>query len=236
MINFFSFKKKKIKLQCYTTMQSLVDLFPPQAGKGSLPNWYFDLRKEPDWITVRHCNGFQDLYKNSFLIKSWSDIDIEVRPDGSIAYDFACKEEIKLPLERHHIDSQASGAWPGYCNIKLMSPWYFKTDRMVKWLMIPPIWDQKDPLEWTVAPGILEFKYQHVSNINCLLKLKSEPYMIHIKAGQALAQFVPLFEEDWDMDISLFDDRDWNKHFGRWNHSFGLSYQKTRAMLEKRNK
>ncbi len=88
-MNFFNFKKKKTKLQCYTTMQSLVDLFPPEVGKESLPNWYRGLSKDPEWVTVRHCNGFQDLYRNSFVIRSWSDIDIEVRPDGSIAYDFA---------------------------------------------------------------------------------------------------------------------------------------------------
>jgi len=236
-MNIFNKKKDKINLQCYTTMQSLVDLFPPEVNKDGLPNWYHQLPKEEGWVTVRHCNGFQDLYKNSIIIRSWSDIDIEVRPDGSIAYDFACKDEIKTPLERHHIDSQAMGAWPGYCNVKLMSPWYFKTDKMYKWLMIPAVWDQKDPLEWTISTGILEFKYQHVTNINCLLKLKPEPYMVSIKAGQALVQLIPLIEDDWEMNIELFDERDWVKKFGRWNHAFHLTYQKTRAMLEKkRNK
>jgi hypothetical protein len=235
-MNFFKPKNKKIQLQCHTTMQSLIDLFPPEVNKEGLPSWYKDLPKEEGWITIRHCNGFQDLYKNSIIIRSWSDIDIEVRPDGSIAYDFACKDEIKVPLERHHIDSQAASAWPGYCNIKLMSPWYFKTENMHKWLMLAPTWDQKDPLEFGIVPGVVEFKYQHVTNINCLLKLKPEPYTIHIKAGQALVQLLPLFDEDWEMNIELFDDRDWVKYFGRWNHAFGLSYQKTRAMLEKKKK
>ncbi len=112
-MNFFKPKNKKIQLRCHTTMQSLVDLFPPEVNKEGLPSWYKDLPKEEGWVTIRHCNGFQDLYKNSIIIRSWSDIDIEVRPDGSIAYDFACKDEIKTPLERHHIDRQAANAWPG---------------------------------------------------------------------------------------------------------------------------
>lgn len=229
------FKKKKLKLECYTHMQDLADLFPPQIGHTALPNWYQHLTRDPEKITIRHCSGFQDLYKNSFVIRSWSDIEIGIAPDGGVSFQIACQNEINRdPVQMHPIESQAAGAWPGYVNVKLMSPWYLRTNRLVKWLMIPPTWDQKDPLEWTTVPGVIEFKYQSANNINCLMKIRPEPYMIKIKAGQALAQFVPLFEEDWDMEVKLFDHNDWQKYFGRWNHSFNHTYLKTRSMLEKK--
>lgn len=217
-------------------MQTLVDLFPPETGKESLPKWYSKLSKDDSQPTVRHCSGFQDLYKNSIIIRSWSDFSIDVFPDNSINYNFACGNHLQYPLERHHIETQATDAWPGYANIKLMSPWYFKTNKMCKWLMIPPIWDQPDPLEFTIVSGVLEFKYQHETNINCLLKLKSQPYTINVKSGQVLVQLIPLFDEPWNMKVETFDQRDWNKNFGKWNHAFNYSYQKTRSILEKRNK
>jgi hypothetical protein len=100
--------------------------------------------------------------------------------------------------------------------------------------VLSPVWHLKNPLEWTVVPGMLEFKYQHATNINLLFKLRPEKYMVRIKAGQPIAHLVPMFDQSWEFETKAMDISDWKKHFARWPHSFDLVYQKTRAFVQKR--
>jgi hypothetical protein len=228
-------RKEKIKLDAYTIVGDLIDIIPPTLSKNNLPEWYSRLPKGGEIPNVRHCSGFKDLHNEGILIRAWSDMEIEISPDESVQFDVACKDELKDPIERHDIKNQATGAWPGYTNLKLVSPWWFKCNKPVKWAMLPPVWHTKDPLDWMVVPGMLEFKYQHATNVNLLFKLKSEPFMVRIKAGQPLVHMVPMFDESWELDVKAMDISDWKRHFARWNHSFDLVYQKTRALVQKRS-
>lgn len=233
MLKWFS-KNKTIQLDAYTLVGNLAEIFPPALSKNNLPEWYSHLARDGEIPNIRQCSGFRDLHHEGILIRSWSDIEIEICPDGSINYDVACKYEINDPIERHDLEIQATGAWPGYINIKLLSPWWLKCNQPARWAMLPPIWHMKNPLEWMVVPGMLEFKYQHASNVNLLFKLRPEKYMVKIKAGQPLIHLVPMFDQSWQFDIKTLTKDDWKRYFARWPHSFDYVYQKTRAYIQKR--
>jgi hypothetical protein len=228
-------KKEKIKVEAYSPSGELIDLIPIVLAKDCLPSWYFNLAKNQEEIpTIRHCNGFKDLYNEGFIIRSWSDIDIQIKPNGKFMYDVASRNELPNPIEQHNIALQATGAWPDYINLKLVSPWWVRCNKVVKWAVIQPVWAQHDPAEYTLVPGILEFRYQHMTNLNLIFKVKPEPYTVHIKAGQPLAHVIPLFEDDWSLEVKFLEAGDWQRYFARWTHSFGMVYQKTRAIFGKK--
>lgn len=230
----FRFKKNKIVLEAFTFTEDLINLFPITYSKESYPHWYQSLSNSNP--TIKHCMGFQDLYNRSLTMPAWAEYLISIEQDGFIKVDSPMKHETPEYWIQHNLEIQANGAWPGYANIKLRSPWFLKTDRMVKWLMIPATWEQRDPGEWLQVPGSLEFKYQHQTNINGLFKIETAPKKIKIKAGQPLVHLVPLFDSPWELKLRIMEGNDYKKYFSGWPHSFNYVYQKTRSILERRNK
>ncbi len=230
-------KKRKIKLVAYTSVGELISLFPPVRAKEALPSWYQNIPTGKDTDrqkTIRHCMGFKDLHNEGLVIPSWAEYNILVDANGMSNVTCPARQQ-GGDSSSHDLATQAPGAWPGYINVKLHSPWWFYCSEPIKWAWVQPTWLQQDPQRFMLAPGITEFKSNHQTNIIGLVKIPKETDVIKIKPGEPLAHLIPLIEEPWELEVSVLTGETWSKKIARWEHSFDLIYQKTRAILERKN-
>lgn len=229
------FNKKNITLEAYAPVGDLIDIFPIEKSESSYPSWYKNLPKGYNDNNVRNCTGIRDLFGEGFMIPSWGEYQITIHPDG--------ESVVESPVQlrwghssKHNISTEAPGAWPGYVNIKLHNPWWFWCPKPIKWLMIQPTWAQQDPQEYTIVPGVTEFRYNNQANINTIWKVKEYSYTVKISAGDMLAQIIPITEEKIGLELKVLTDEIYGQKFAPWMHSFRFGYQKLRAIMEKRNR
>lgn len=231
----FKKKKEKIKLIGNAPSEGLVELFPLQ--KGVLPDFFKRLPKnnlrDEGVNNIRVCTGLTDLFQNSITIPAWQDMTIRISADGHT--------DVNAPQERwsatqHPLPLQAPGVWEGYVNVKLSSPWLIECNKDVRFTMIQPTWNQKNPNEMVVVPGVLEFKYQNQSNINLIFPIpKSSSKIYEIKAGDIVAMLVPQFTEDYDLECKYINQLEADRLLtSRWQFTHGPAYARLRAFL--RNK
>ena len=227
-------RKEKLKLIGNCPSDGLAELFPMQ--KASLPEWFKHLPKNDltnqSHNNVRVCSGLTDLYSRAVTIPMWQDMSITIDPIGGVHID---APQPNWSASTHPIDSQAPGAWPGYVNVKLTSPWVVECAKPVQWTMIQPVWDQKTPEDYIVIPGNLEFKYQNQSNVNLLFPIPNNTKTYNFRAGESIAMLVPNFEEDFDVVCQFMDNDRWSRIMaGRWIFTRGPAYARLRSLL--RNK
>jgi hypothetical protein len=227
---FLSKKKQSLKLEVYTPVGQLAELFPVVRSKEALPKWYHHISAPPDQKTVKQCPGISTLFNRSVTIPAWADHDITIYPNGHTEITSPYSQK---PTSSHRLSTDAPGAWPGYANIKFLNPWMFWCNKPVDWLFLPPTWNQLDPQEFTVVPGITEFKVVHEANVNTLFKLKDTPYRVSIKAGDALMQMIPITEESFELEIKSMTPQIWAEKFQQWPFSLNYVYHKAISKIKK---
>lgn len=232
-------KEKKIVVEAFAPNGALIDLFPIERTENVIPKWYQDLPGKPlDGLNVKHCPGAKDLFSKGLIIPLWADYEITLNANGHGDIKSAMTGVSFPPADTHSLQFQAAGAWPDYVNIKFNSPWYIWCNEPVEWAWLPPIWWQQDPQEVILATGISEYRYQHQTNINTLVKRPTTTKVISLKAGTPMAQLVPLTERNWEFKLEVMTHEEFAKKFTRWEFSLNprLTYQKIRSILEKKNK
>lgn len=227
---FLSKKKKPLILEAYAPVGQLAELFPVVRSKEALPNWYHDISAHAGQKTVRQCPGIGTLFHKSVTIPAWADHDVTIHPNGHTVVSSPYSQK---PTSSHKLSTDAPGAWPGYTNIKFLNPWMFWCSRPVEWLFLPPVWNQADPQEFTVVPGITEFKVVHEANVNTLFKLKDTAYNVSIKAGDALMQMTPITEEPFELEIKIMTPQIWAEKFQQWPFSSNYIYHKAISKIKK---
>ncbi len=228
-------KIKPLKLEVYAPVGDLIDLFPIVQSQEALPKWFSNLPKSVNDINVRNCTGLKDLFNEGFMIPAWGEYFITVMPDGT--------SNVESPVQlnwghskRHDLSTQAPGAWPSYINVKLHNPWWFWCSEPIKWIMIQPTWNQEEPSEWAVVPGMLEFRYNNQANVNTLFRIMEREYTTKINTGDVIAQLIPITERPVALELKVLNDDIYNEKFAPWVHSFKFGYQKIRNMIKNRNK
>lgn len=228
---FFNKKNDKLVLEMYAEIGELCELFPPERLKKSIPSWFYNIPGDGK-KTVKQCPGFIDLHDSGIVVRSWAEYEITVSPHSA---------QVKAPQYQrgphsdiHDLNFQAPGAWPGYQNVKLHSPWLFWCNEPIKWMWTQPTWEQNDPAKFIVIPGVSEYKYQNRTNILLLFKSQPTEYKVHIRPGDILAHLVPLTERPVEYKVDVLTPDIYNRKFAKWNHSFDMVYQKTKAIIGRR--
>ena len=60
-----------------------------------------------------------------------------------------------------------------------------------------------------IPPGIIDYTYQHSTNIHLSFPIRPEPYVIHLKHGTPLISMFPLTEKKINFSVEL-------KPFDKW--------------------
>lgn len=226
------FKKKPLKLEAYAPVGDLAEYFPITPTRDSLPPWYNNIPKHDD-NTVKNCMGFRDLMGHGFLIPAWGDFEVKISPNG--------RAEVETPViqqgpsfMQHNIAREAPNAWPAYTNVKFNTPWWFYCEEPIKWLVVDPTWHRKDPTQYAIPTGVLEFRYNNQALVNTLWKTQEREYLTKIRAGDALLQLIPVTERPVELELKILTEDIYVAKFAGWAHSFKFGYQKIRAMMDKR--
>jgi len=199
----FWFKKKKIILKCYTTDPFAYSYAKIDWGKNFLPDWFNNLPvyntspKGNQAPTLRACHGFKQLYKNSLIIPSWAHINITISSVDQTP-SFNWKTNTKSTNIDSHPYCQSKGFLDEnrFINFKIISPWFLKCNQPTQFIMSDPIWNRTGITDYSILPGIMDFKYQSGANILGVLESKEQEREINFSPGDPLALLTPMDDEE----------------------------------------
>jgi hypothetical protein len=190
-------KKQKSIITFNNRRQKLIDLLPPTTGIKNAPTWWKIKSNFKPHITS--CPGIIELYKKSITIPLWVDYEIEynnefmdIKVPGAGAYNIH-------EYVTGHDPNQYNNAFSDYYHIKLINPWLIETKELIPFLMIDATWNRENFDDYTIPPGILEFKHQHSCHINIFLRKSKDTKKIKFSAGSKFTHLVPL--EDYNFEI-----------------------------------
>jgi len=214
---FKSFKKSRdIDVIAYAGHQQLIDLFPIEKADKVYPEWFKKMpspkEKYGEDKNVRMCSGLTDFYKSSYMLTCWQDYEICVTPDGRLFFDSTNKEE--YPITGHQLETQAPNAWPGYMNV----------------------WSQKNPKDFHVVPGMLEFRFQHGCHVNLIVPIPEKEHQFTIKAGTPLVTLTPMTEKNINLQCQYMDEKKREGLLMEWIFTYRNNYFKRRSIIQKREK
>lgn len=238
MQNFFKKlrRKKTINLKCYCVEPQTNHLFPIQKAKDFVPDWFKNLPpyKEGVMPTTRVCPGIKDAHSKGIIVPLWSDLKIYYDQDGKI--------EVTSPLNTHnkqaevHNPEQWGRQYKGWQHVKILSPWFIECDEAVPFMMLEPFWFRNDVPEYRIAPGVLEFKYQHACHGQVFLPPTKEPKVIAMEGSVPFAHLVPLEDVDINIEICELDQASFNRVVHKSHWTWGNIYYKTKKVMERLEK
>ena len=199
---FFWFKKKEIILDCFTYSPLAYKYAKPDFSYKFFPEWFIKLPKTKNVVnaqgeeikldTMKSCLAFKNYYtENTIMLPAPYHINVDVSSSEEQKYTW----EIKFPAERveEHSKIQYEGFMlDNYQHLKFSNPWSFKTNTFVNFLWTDPVWNRNNFLDYSMLPGILNFKYQSAAHFNLAFKYTNKPYSIDITLGEPFVMLAPL--------------------------------------------
>lgn len=231
MFDIFS-KKSKITIDCFTINQDIIDLFPVTLAADFIPSWYKDLsatimHKRLPHPTMKTCPGVTDLFTKGIVIPLWADLNLKLEHD-------VVKDLIHPDLIHRHTSQQWGNNFDKWTHIKIISPWQFKEKTGCKFLFTNGFWwQQRNELQ--VLNGMVNYKYQHTTNINCFVNKSVFPNQFTIPAGQPIVHIIPLTDKRINIKHHAVSDEEWGK-IGIHVFSVVANYYKRKHLLEKNSK
>lgn len=232
----FFFKKKPLVVDAFITEQfaHAYDYTPIDYAKKFYPDWWKTLPKtEFDWTTMgrinqsmKGCPGFIDHYNNGLIIPMWSELALKTIGPEAWRYQFS---DLVSVCESHDI-SQRAGFYPDHINVKIMSPWFLRSEKSVYWNYQPAFWNSTEPTGYQVAPGTVDYYYQNSTHINMLVPQHQQ---ITIPVGQPMAHIVPLSERPLELRRHLVTEGEFKRVFIK-KVSFTNHYYKFKKIMDKK--
>ena len=207
----FWFKKKKIVLDCFTTDPFSFEYCRIERAVKYYPQWWRDLPSEDKNINMKSCRGLIDLYSNSYVIPFWTTLVVEVgnREEKKFQWSITGAHPELIGNPSRIILSHKTSEFLGFANtgnyqhIKITSTWHIKTKSNTRFFYSDPIWHKADLNNYTVLPGIVEYKYNRSTETNIMFEYKPEPYTITLTPGMPMAILTPLTEEGVELRYHL---------------------------------
>lgn len=224
----------KIHVDCFTYLPNLTKLFPVLYAHERIPVWHKTLPptiKTPSGPmrgTMKTCPGVSDLFKKGMILQSWSDVYLDWSKPGASGLYWEPND-----IGESHVSAQwnNSKAFEDYIHFKFLSPWKFVEKTEVKWLMLDTFW--LDPnVKYVVPTGMLEYKYQHTTNVNMWIPKNAFPKNLTIPAGKELTQIIPLSDKDVVLHQHEIEESEYIRKYIGIQHTFAASYYKKKKLLE----
>jgi hypothetical protein len=213
----FFIKKKEIVLDCFTYLPYVYDCAKINHASKYLPEWW---RNTPEAIdgnpTIKHCAGLMDFFKTGIILPSWFEMELSI---GKLGEEQRCAWQASntdVDTGSSHTPAQFEGfANTDGNNIKLTSPWLFKTKEDINFTWTQPTWNMRKLLNnITLLPAVVNFKYQHVTNVNLFVINKEEAEICKILPLTPLAILHPLTEKKVIVKNHLVSKDEWERHLG----------------------
>lgn len=238
---FFKFKKKEITLDCFTTDPFAFEHAKICNGVKMMPEWWSSLPSHNKHHTMKTCMGFTRLFSRSIVIPSWFYLEINVSDNKE--HKFEWRSGSFLQMEEHsHEQSNFHFKKNNFGTTKILSPWFFRTNKMVEFMWYDLVWCRNNMASYTVLPGIIDFYNQFETHINLAFQHTDKNRKITITAGEPLVSIIPITEEKITLKHHLIDEKEKEKF--ALNGRFGLDmasrlsnlYSVKKNFLEKNRK
>lgn len=237
MFNFFK-KPSTIKIDAYTAHPPSFNLTPIVKAHHTIPEWWKQLPVQkrdqygflnPNTRNMKTCAGFVDFFKRGVVLEYWNDLVILVNQSGW---------QEAWQSEPHHKDvshspTQWGSGFPNHYNIKLISPWLLKEDTGVSFLSCPATWHHDQINAPKILPGILNFKYQTVINVNMFVPVRKEPYEIKISRGTPLIHLFPLNDAPVEVQNHLVSNEQFDKIHKHTQDAHAGSYSIRKHLIDR---
>lgn len=201
------------KIEFYSKVPGLPELFPIVPTKFALPKWAnsakdnYIKRKETAVGRMNHiyqCPGIFDLFNYGYVIPMWHDVIINTtgNPD-EFSWTVPSSELTEFDSSTNIIENQSNGVgsvmpikpWSLSTMLKVNTPWNIVAPRGVKFLMMPIAYP--DSFEFESSIGILDPGYSNEINIQLYYNVHKGNVLI--KAGTPLAQLIPISEQSFEL-------------------------------------
>jgi len=216
-------KPKTVVLDCFTWREEVYENTPIQPLRNAIPQWWKDLpnynsKTFTDFLNMKGCPGFIDNFKNGFYSPFWCDASIEAK-NNELLFNTS---DNTTRFEAHTCNQWGNDFVDNtkYKQIKIISPWYFKTNKYIKFALMPAFWNQVGINNLSglhIVPGIVNFHYQHAHNINMFFE-KNKKYNISIH--QPLSYYIPLTENKIKIKNHCVSFGEYQKVFNSWYQFF----------------
>lgn len=215
----FYFIRKKVVVDCFTNLPSIVDQFPLQRGLKTSPTWWKELapsnsREIPpygisrDVPTMKACRGFLDLYRNTWVLPLWTDLILKTYDSG--AYQFLIPYQSNGEMITQHAPEDYGNNFGDFIHLKLISPWLMFEKLGIKFGYFGADWSTlKTEPDVRILSGILDFKNQHSSNINLFVPKKDKTY--NFSAGMPLVHIFPMTERNVEFRAQYVPDEEYRE-------------------------
>ena len=229
---------KKIKLECFTADAAIHKFFPISLAKKFIPEWFKSIPPMGEQTaTIKHCDGFHNLYSRGWVMPMWSDLLLETDKEGGYKYQYSGSFESYpggnrgyQPIDQHSSE-QLGNKFLDHIHLKLLSPWIIKEKSGVDFYYSENTWGIKKYFDdITILPGVLNFKDQHTANINMFLEKKNNKFII--EHNTPLIHCIPLSEAKLEIENHLVSDQEFKhlSHIASYNFSFTGTYNKGKSL------
>ena len=152
--------------------------------------------------TIKYCPGIYDFTNCGYIVPAWQDFQFWVDDDGNI--EWQVPPQMRGVNNVHIHPREQIDTCPILDNtasyiLKLNSPWYISTPKGTSLILCKPFYHYSN--DFDVCPGVLDSDIDKASNQqnNIFIRFNVRNKIIHIKAGQPLAQIIPFKRTNWKL-------------------------------------
>lgn len=239
--NFF-IKEKEVVLDCFTYLHYVYDAAKINYANTYIPQWWKDTPSllNDQFATIKHCQAFRDFYKKGVVIPSWFEMNLKIHELGNDQwYEWESSHKDVFTGDSHHPNQFYGFAGESGKNIKLNSPWAFRTKENISWVWSKPTWSFRDYIDnLEILPGVVNYKYQHATEINFFIQNKQQSQEINIPPLTPLVILHPMTEKKIVIKNHLVDMDEWWRIFGidrlffKRNSTDALKFWSTKKKLK----
>lgn len=228
-------------MDVFTFRTGVYKLYPVDYSTKFFPEWWKKLPKEYMdknnnnrlSSTMKRCEGFIDYYKNSISIPLWSDLALNIRSEfNTVNWDFS--DMITSATTHPWYQMEGLMRDQQFSHIKINSVWNLKTKEDIYWTWSQPMWNFDDPFTIIVPPAVINFKYQHSTNINIFIKTSIDKFMI-LPVGMPMANLTPITEKEVVLHRHLISEKEYHEMDDiSYANSFTHKYRNAKKILQEK--
>jgi len=219
-------KKKPVKLIFYTSDKNTFDFFRPRLGSDMLPSWWKKIETKKE-TSMKGCVGLIHSYSNAIVIPMWSDCSISVLSNGEYFYKFFDGvTEITTHSQEQRGDFAPNDE---YTHFKIRSPWVVHCDEDIKFVFTQNAFSFLKPDDFIPLTGVIDFKYQHSTNLNLFVKNPPVEKTVSLTANTPFVFIYPMTERNIEIEYRLITIPEWDDIMKE-----GLVYEKNAFFRKKK--
>lgn len=198
---------KSPKIEFFSTIKYLNDIEEcrPKPLSNFLPEWWSNKRIDPDLKTAKDCPSFPQLFKNSYIIPMWSDLEISISKQGVVT---------RFSDDQFKCESHSSGQFLDFApdNVKKSTsivlkpdcPWGIITSPGYSIYQTSSFYHFNE--NFSIFPGVINTDKWHEVNQQMLLTSDEKKFII--KRGEPFAMYIPFKREKFSYESRTGTEKD----------------------------